>query len=79
MLVQRKRGGGREIENHQEVLDALRLFPFSCRGTWTVVSPISIRGGGGGGGQASMQEVAKVRVGKFFCEAKRDPRYICEA
>jgi hypothetical protein len=37
VLVQRKDGGGREIENHDDLLDALNLMHSVCHGRWQVV------------------------------------------
>jgi hypothetical protein len=52
--VQRGAGGGRTIENHHELLEALNLMPTACYGRWEVVSPVTAEGGGG------MQRVARV-------------------
>lgn len=54
VLVQRDAGGGRSIENHQELLDALNGMPSVCYRRWQVVSPVA------GGGGESMRRVAQI-------------------
>ena len=38
VLVRRKAGGGREIENHDELESALNLMPSFCKGRWRTVT-----------------------------------------
>jgi len=52
LVVQRHQVGGRHVENHDELFDALNLMASMCQGRWQVVSPVT------GGGK--MQEVARL-------------------